>query len=302
MNGSARCLIWNTEAEELPRGSEPGSRMDSPRAGGPYFMSESGWRALHDLGDVPKSRLTSWLVEQRRMGEQCPEVTAEVVEDVRRRPPLSVPERADRLLKCLSRDLEDVADMFTHREPDDDELRRMAWTESLRLEEVTYLVAYLKSSAWIEHVYTNVANIYRITVEGYARLAELDRTATDSSKAFVAMWFDESMDDVWENAIEPGIEDAGYEPVRIDRKEHLNKIDDESSPSCGVLVSSSPTSRRATTGRAAACTTRQDSRTDAASRSYSRAVRMRSRRCTSTRVSTTTSCGRRRSWTSSVTV
>ena len=41
------------------------------------------------------------------------------------------------------------------------------------------------------------------------------------------MWFDDSMDEVWENAIKPGIEDAGYQAIRIDRKEHLNKIDDE---------------------------------------------------------------------------
>ena len=41
------------------------------------------------------------------------------------------------------------------------------------------------------------------------------------------MWFDPSMDEVWENAIQPGIEDAGYEPMRIDRKEHVNRIDDE---------------------------------------------------------------------------
>ena len=41
------------------------------------------------------------------------------------------------------------------------------------------------------------------------------------------MWFDKSMDDLWENGIKPGIEGAGYEAVRIDRKEHVNKIDDE---------------------------------------------------------------------------
>ena len=41
------------------------------------------------------------------------------------------------------------------------------------------------------------------------------------------MWFDESMNDVWETAIQPGIENAGDEPIRIDQKEHLNKIDDE---------------------------------------------------------------------------
>lgn len=67
---------------------------------------------------------------------------------------------------------------------------------------------------------------YRISVDGYARLAEIEEAATDSSTAFVAMWFDESMDEVWENAIKPGIDEAGYEAFRIDREEHLDKIDD----------------------------------------------------------------------------
>ncbi len=41
------------------------------------------------------------------------------------------------------------------------------------------------------------------------------------------MWFDESMDNIYENAIKPAIEEAGYEPYRIDKREHNNKIDDE---------------------------------------------------------------------------
>jgi len=41
------------------------------------------------------------------------------------------------------------------------------------------------------------------------------------------MWFDESMDDLYERAIEPAIRDAGYDPLRIDRYEHVNRIDDE---------------------------------------------------------------------------
>ena len=35
------------------------------------------------------------------------------------------------------------------------------------------------------------------------------------------------MDEVRENAIHPGIEDAGYEPIGIYRKERVNRIDDE---------------------------------------------------------------------------
>ena len=65
-----------------------------------------------------------------------------------------------------------------------------------------------------------------MTVEGYIHLEGLV-TETDLSQAFVAMWFDESMDGVYENGIAPAVRRAGYDPLRIDQKEHVNKIDDE---------------------------------------------------------------------------
>ena len=64
-------------------------------------------------------------------------------------------------------------------------------------------------------------------MKGYERLEEIEKPNQDSTKVFVAMWFDDSMDKVWEKGIRPAITDAGYEPVRIDQKEHANKIDDE---------------------------------------------------------------------------
>lgn len=41
------------------------------------------------------------------------------------------------------------------------------------------------------------------------------------------MLFDESTKAVYEKGIEPAIWEADYEPMRIDRKERINKIDDE---------------------------------------------------------------------------
>ena len=62
---------------------------------------------------------------------------------------------------------------------------------------------------------------------GYEYLGNPRNTKTASSQAFVAMWFDPNMDSAWEYGFEPGIRDAGYRPIRID-KEHFNhKIDDE---------------------------------------------------------------------------
>jgi len=41
------------------------------------------------------------------------------------------------------------------------------------------------------------------------------------------MWFDSSTNQLYEDAIRPAIRAAGYEPLRIDRHEHVNRIDDE---------------------------------------------------------------------------
>ena len=49
----------------------------------------------------------------------------------------------------------------------------------------------------------------------------------ESKKVFVAMWFNEKVDFIYEQAVEPAIRECNYEPERIDRVEHNNIIDDE---------------------------------------------------------------------------
>ena len=74
---------------------------------------------------------------------------------------------------------------------------------------------------------TEDAGIARMTGNGYKRLAEIQRAGRQSGFTFVAMWFDPSTNQVFDSAIKPAIEDSGYTPVRIDRVEHSNRIDDE---------------------------------------------------------------------------
>ena len=64
-----------------------------------------------------------------------------------------------------------------------------------------------------------------VTMDGYSALDKRSQEV-DSNKAFVAMWFDNSMDDVYNLGISLGIREAGYEDVRIDFIEHSDKIDD----------------------------------------------------------------------------
>lgn len=228
MNASRVCPIWGTAVSDMDLTSGQWL-VDSPRAGGRYGINRPAMFNLRANDELEKARLTSWLVEQRRMGVEYPTVTVDVVEDAIRRSGLSPHERADRLLRCLASEVADIAGTF--KSPligaHPFTYTRMAFSESTRPEELEYLMSYLRTRGWVSGHDPDRPNVHQVSVEGYSRIADLEETVVESSKAFVAMWFDDSMREVWEKAIKPGIEDAGYDPVRIDRKEYLNKIDDE---------------------------------------------------------------------------
>jgi hypothetical protein len=75
--------------------------VDSPRAGGRYFISGTASAILKNWDEHQKTVLTSWLVEQRRLGVSCPEVLSTTLEEIAKRRPMSVHDRADSLLRYL---------------------------------------------------------------------------------------------------------------------------------------------------------------------------------------------------------
>ena len=224
------CLIWGTGATCAR--PDVNVECDSPRAGGLYTYPYNYMGVpdpLQELDERAKARLTTLLVDQRRLGNKCPALTAEMIESAKDKPDLSIGERADRLLQY-----------FQHRAPrmgqriespiggTNMDLGDYAWSESVHRSEYSSLCGFLKEQKWLKFDTVGLFLVgKRITVQGYIHLEELRAGGLDSSKAFVAMWFDESMDNIYENAIKPAIEEAGYEPYRIDKREHNNKIDDE---------------------------------------------------------------------------
>ena len=149
------------------------------------------------------------------------------IRDARQRKWLSVKQRANSLLSFIQAYTPKIGsdlELFGRKAWQNDmEMRALAWSESTERSELMYLLNHLLSIDLLE----KVAIGYRITVSGYSHLASLERSSLDSSKAFVAMWFDDSMTELWENGIRAAIVDAGYQAMRVDQKEHVNKIDDE---------------------------------------------------------------------------
>ena len=196
----------------------------SPRAGGPFVINDFAMGDLKRASEKEKALLTTILLEQREQGIHSPFVNAALVEKAKTRPPIPVDQRAERLLRFISSQTENVASTVEIRE---DTWEAYAWSESAKWKEIVYLLDYLEVMGWIQGERSGEGWFFgQPTVAGHQRIAEL-RVNLDSSQAFVAMWFDESMNQAFEAGIEPAIEEAGYKPLRIDREEHVNKIDDE---------------------------------------------------------------------------
>ena len=178
-----------------------------------------------------RARLTTWLIDQRHLGVECPRILDNIPDEVEHRRPLPEWERADRLLRCLRENSPNIGSRVEYRESGPMApvaWRLQAYSESITLEELGFLLAYLEKRGWVDEVDTHLnGGRATLSVDGYIRLAELQKAVVDSSQAFVAMWIDASTDAAWIEGIEPGVGDAGYGPLRIDKKEHSNKIDDE---------------------------------------------------------------------------
>ena len=100
------CPIWGTPAK-IVKDYGGAACIDSPRAGGRYIIE--GWiivsmkLRVQKLDEATKARLTSWLINQRLLGEETPLITSETIEDAKQRRDLPVYERMDRFLRYLSR-------------------------------------------------------------------------------------------------------------------------------------------------------------------------------------------------------
>ena len=247
-----KCAIWSDfDAIHTSINGSDSYCIESTRAGGKYEISSEVAELIGELEDSKKVRLTTWLVDQRLQGVYQPKVTEEIIDYIKTKRPLSVPERADRLLRFIANKTEKTGNSVSFHTLEDAgnsnvQKRRLkeiqnthlafAWSESTDWEEIDYFLEYmtmtkkgwLKNGAYGEDPKYNDDNTIKVTVtiDGYSRIGDLE-TEIDSVQAFVAMWFDDEMKKVYEEGIKPAIEDAGYKSVRIDLKPDANKLDDE---------------------------------------------------------------------------
>ena len=219
----SNCIIWPEYQTIGSVNANVGGIIieNSPRAGGGYSISSRAVAVLQNIDESVKSRLTTFLIDQRNNGNECPLIGIDVIEKVKNTSPLPVYERAERILRFMIGHLPKLGDQLNVNEYEDKSLV-LAWSESTESTELDRLFEYLIEMNWVSgnHGY------FRMKAQGYHHVFDVQKNI-DSNQAFVAMWFDESTEDCYENGIEPAVINAGYKPLRIDRKEHIGKIDDQ---------------------------------------------------------------------------
>ncbi len=246
---SNECAIWHTPASPHHRAfaSDPPAAWidDSPRAGGAYAVHLHATGRIARIDDPKRIKLTTWLIDERAMGADYPMVTTDTIDRMDGAVPLPIEERAQRLLALLAMQSQAIGQRVEMALPEDPSVRvksyptleeapesvrnlwrAMAWSESTTINEVRFLIEYLAEKGWLKRDGREQPESVSLTVEGYAQIED-SRVNAGRTQAFVAMWFAEEMNGVFERGIQPGIQDAGYTAMRIDRKEHINKIDDE---------------------------------------------------------------------------
>ena len=227
---TGNCLIWPEHKATVHKEGLLRIVEGSDRVGTSYSIARPTEFVLASKinNDRDRAKLTTLLLNLNQQGVDDPEITSELISRALAAPPLSVAERANRMLVLIGTECDTIDDVYFTSIKHLLE-REMAWTESTTDGELRYIWDYLMGMGWIKpardpNVHPNENCI--ITPAGHARIAELS-TRTDSAQAFVARWFVKSMDDICDKAIAPAIMAAGYVPYRIEEADSLDPITDQ---------------------------------------------------------------------------
>ena len=246
MNSTNKCLIWETKLsdETISKRRKGISRIytiDNPRAGGKYKIDEYDYDKKYTPGlsmnENEKIRLSGYIAKQNLEGK-IPDLSSIIKKEdfIETLAPIPNPkERAYLLLEGLVKKTEYFGQSFFLNSlinPNNDSLgflflHAVSYCNNIRQQEITSLIGFLEESSFIRFNSFEKIKIFsfQVTVQGFDKMDELSNT-NHSTTVFIAMWFNETMNTL-RDSIEKVVKKTGYKPVRIDNKEHLNKIDDE---------------------------------------------------------------------------
>ncbi len=221
------CEVCGDQLKQVgPAWAHPG--RECPRCGDFYLdtISDGLREKIEFFGSKDKEqmvRLSGWIREQNAAGV-APTLTRGLIARVVAKPGPDLRTRAMMALRELSKREDALLGARIQR----------GVVESKPLHGITYsadskdiygLLRYLEFESLVEWQHNPDGLV--ITVPGVLAVEKMASSGADFSQGFVAMWFNAAFDAVWTDGFSRAIADAGYRPIRIDKKDYVGGISDE---------------------------------------------------------------------------
>lgn len=187
---------------------------------GHYLLTFEASSALAG-NDTLAFSLAGWVSEETRLGS-VPRIDTATIRWIQTLPRPTVKKRAERYLGAVIRLLD--GKLIGRFSPVDPSLRVASLSPDT--DDCVAIARYLEDLGAIETPANDTTQTMRLLAKGHLLYEEMAEQRALSSQAFVAMWFNDQMKEAYEQGISQGVKGAGYDPLRVDRKEHEGKIDD----------------------------------------------------------------------------
>lgn len=197
-------------------------RIDCPICG-TYESTGTALEMLPRLSEKNRRAFSFYVRECKEQGIKAMVLDSiNIKKDLSSRfPPLPIEEKVRRFLLAIEKQAPSPGDKFLLRDKMLKEYVPVVQASSDQ--EVAFLREYLLSSGLIRPSASG-RDERLITVQGWQRI-EREHTTSRSRQAFVAMWFDDKMDLIYDTAIAPAISDAGYAPFRTKGDPSNERVD-----------------------------------------------------------------------------
>jgi len=192
-----------------------------------YFVSRELLEEQPNVLSEYCLQITEWL--KSRKGENNLLIATTTIGDIARFPIPSMTERLNRLLRRIAELSSHTTESVTlHGDGDETKIYQLMRDISLAsYTDLKSILVHLEYRGLVDATIGQGWIKASITINGLLYLDSLELDRKESRTCFVAMWFSEEMSEIYQSSIAPAIEKSGYMPIRIDKKEHNNKIDDE---------------------------------------------------------------------------
>ncbi len=223
-----QCPVCSSELKTAPKAHENYDALiyDCPQCGN-YILEQLA--QVDQNFDDSKQLISAWIRLQNKRGNNRPFIGVHFFEEdwfknLRNMGlPQTVNEKLDELLKAYAHIVKDDYGKIVHAAQYPTLISDIA---AKNISEILGLNQLLSELEYIWAAPNRGNNYIRITAKGWQRINDLSKPSYSSDLAFIAMWYDPSLDN-YRESVKKAIAECGYEPIIINDVDFNDFIMDE---------------------------------------------------------------------------